>query len=151
MSQEGHSQGPRIDLCVSQLRQFVTDRCSDAWRILKPDRRVRPDSSDQLRASSSPQSLQNVLSMHGDRATEGHVALHQPLTAPAGISAENYVSREELGRATWLLLHTLAAQYPDRPSKQQKKDVTTLVRSHPSPEDLRLHCILIVSLIENSS
>ena len=133
MGQETHSQGPRIELCVSQLRQFVTDRCSDVWRILKPDKRVRPDSSDQLRASSSAQSLQNVSSTHDDRATEGHVALHQPLTAPAAISPENFVSREDLGRATWLLLHTLAAQYPDRPSKQQKKDVTTLVRSQPLP------------------
>lgn len=36
-------------------------------------------------------------------------------------------AREELGRATWTLLHTLAAQFPDRPSRQQQKDARTLV------------------------
>ncbi|KAK3013911.1 hypothetical protein RJ639_009439 [Escallonia herrerae] len=37
------------------------------------------------------------------------------------------VTREELGRATWTLLHTLAAQYPDKPTRQQKKDVKELM------------------------
>lgn len=38
------------------------------------------------------------------------------------------VTKEDLGRATWLLLHTIAAQYPANPSKQQRKDVAALVR-----------------------
>nr|KYP53549.1 FAD-linked sulfhydryl oxidase ALR [Cajanus cajan] len=38
------------------------------------------------------------------------------------------VSKEELGRATWTFLHTLAAQYPDNPTRQQKKDVKELVQ-----------------------
>lgn len=37
------------------------------------------------------------------------------------------VTREDLGRATWTLLHTLAAQYPDAPSRQQQRDVRSLV------------------------
>lgn len=37
------------------------------------------------------------------------------------------VSKEELGRATWTLLHTLAAQFPDKPTKQQKRDVKELM------------------------
>ncbi|KAK3035747.1 hypothetical protein RJ639_033449 [Escallonia herrerae] len=37
------------------------------------------------------------------------------------------VTKEELGRATWTLLHTLAAQYPDKPTRQQKKDVKELM------------------------
>ncbi|XP_022869275.1 FAD-linked sulfhydryl oxidase ERV1 isoform X2 [Olea europaea var. sylvestris] len=36
------------------------------------------------------------------------------------------VTKEELGRATWTFLHTLAAQYPDKPTRQQKKDVKAL-------------------------
>ncbi|KAF1858651.1 hypothetical protein Lal_00044684 [Lupinus albus] len=36
-------------------------------------------------------------------------------------------AKEELGRATWTFLHTLAAQYPDNPTRQQKKDVKELV------------------------
>uniref|UniRef100_A0A7N2MXV1 Sulfhydryl oxidase n=1 Tax=Quercus lobata TaxID=97700 RepID=A0A7N2MXV1_QUELO len=37
------------------------------------------------------------------------------------------VTKEDLGRATWTFLHTLAAQYPDNPTRQQKKDVKELV------------------------
>ncbi|MED6119698.1 hypothetical protein PIB30_014071 [Stylosanthes scabra] len=37
------------------------------------------------------------------------------------------VSKEDLGRATWTFLHTLAAQYPDNPTRQQKKDVKDLI------------------------
>ncbi|XP_011001766.1 PREDICTED: FAD-linked sulfhydryl oxidase ERV1 [Populus euphratica] len=37
------------------------------------------------------------------------------------------VTKEELGRATWTFLHTLAAQYPDHPTRQQKKDVKELM------------------------
>jgi len=42
------------------------------------------------------------------------------------------ISKEELGRATWTLLHTLAAQFPDKPTKQQKRDVKELSKSCPS-------------------
>ncbi|XP_050920024.1 FAD-linked sulfhydryl oxidase ERV1 [Lathyrus oleraceus] len=38
------------------------------------------------------------------------------------------VTKEDLGRATWTFLHTLAAQYPDNPTRQQKKDVKELVQ-----------------------
>ncbi|CAI5485493.1 unnamed protein product [Closterium sp. Naga37s-1] len=44
-------------------------------------------------------------------------------------------TKEELGRATWTFLHTLAAQFPEKPSKQQQKDakefVTLLARVYP--------------------
>ncbi|KAL3132651.1 hypothetical protein ABBQ32_009173 [Trebouxia sp. C0010 RCD-2024] len=43
------------------------------------------------------------------------------------VSPAATVSKEELGRATWTLLHTLAVQYPQTPTKQQQKDVKTLV------------------------
>ena len=47
-------------------------------------------------------------------------------TGSAAVGGE-LAAREELGRATWTLLHTLAAQFPDRPSRQQQKDARTLV------------------------
>ena len=47
---------------------------------------------------------------------------------PIAVSPAAIVSKEELGRATWTLLHTLAVQYPQTPTKQQQKDVKTLVR-----------------------
>ncbi|KAG6600291.1 FAD-linked sulfhydryl oxidase ERV1 [Cucurbita moschata] len=37
------------------------------------------------------------------------------------------VTKEALGRATWTFLHILAAQYPDHPTRQQKKDVKELM------------------------
>jgi len=38
------------------------------------------------------------------------------------------ISKEELGRGTWTFLHTLAAQWPQQPTRQQQKDLTSLVR-----------------------
>ncbi|OAY76538.1 FAD-linked sulfhydryl oxidase ERV1 isoform X1 [Ananas comosus] len=37
------------------------------------------------------------------------------------------LTKEELGRATWTLLHSIAAQYPDHPTRQQKRDVKELM------------------------
>ena len=35
--------------------------------------------------------------------------------------------KEDLGTSTWVFLHTLAAQYPLRPSARQKRDVINLI------------------------
>lgn len=37
------------------------------------------------------------------------------------------VTKEDLGRATWTFLHTLAAQYPEKPTRQQQRDVKELM------------------------
>eukprot|EP00249_Psilotum_nudum_P022225 c28422_g2_i1 orf=702-1481(-) len=42
-------------------------------------------------------------------------------------SASGAGSKEELGRATWTLLHTIAAQFPARPTRQQQCDVKELM------------------------
>lgn len=36
-------------------------------------------------------------------------------------------SKETLGRATWTFLHTLAAQFPEKPTRQQQRDVKELM------------------------
>uniref|UniRef100_A0A915DZJ8 Sulfhydryl oxidase n=1 Tax=Ditylenchus dipsaci TaxID=166011 RepID=A0A915DZJ8_9BILA len=45
------------------------------------------------------------------------------------------VNKDELGRSTWNLLHTIAAVFPDRPTDTQKKDVvdtlTSLSKTYP--------------------
>ncbi|KAK9810045.1 hypothetical protein WJX72_003903 [[Myrmecia] bisecta] len=44
-------------------------------------------------------------------------------TSPLGSQA----NKDELGRATWTLLHVLAAQFPEEPTRSQQKDVKTLI------------------------
>ena len=65
---------------------------------------------------------------HTMERTTGHGATGAAVASAAESSAAGgSVSREELGRATWTLLHTLAAQYPERPTRQQRKDAKQLV------------------------
>jgi hypothetical protein len=47
---------------------------------------------------------------------------HTMYTLFAGTS-----SKEQLGRSTWTFLHTLAAQYPEQPTRAQKRDTVQLV------------------------
>ncbi|CAM6090981.1 unnamed protein product [Calypogeia fissa] len=43
------------------------------------------------------------------------------------VSSGSAVSKEDLGRATWTFLHTLAAQFPEHPTKQQQRDAKDLM------------------------
>ncbi|KAL6780197.1 ERV1B [Auxenochlorella protothecoides x Auxenochlorella symbiontica] len=62
---------------------------------------------------------------HGARRRQAQrVAPFAAIAAPAGAHAG---SKEELGRATWTLLHTMAAQFPDRPAPSQQRDVKNLI------------------------
>lgn len=47
--------------------------------------------------------------------------------SPVLSTAAAPTTKESLGRSTWTFLHTLAAQFPDKPSKSQRKDVERLV------------------------
>ncbi|CAH9118862.1 unnamed protein product [Cuscuta europaea] len=67
--------------------------------------------------------------------------LLQPTPIPKKSIQETFdgpVIKEELGRATWTFLHTLASQYPEKPTRQQKKDVKELMaiisRMYPCQE-----------------
>ncbi|KAM3230287.1 hypothetical protein ACQJBY_060843 [Aegilops geniculata] len=48
------------------------------------------------------------------------------------------LTKEEVGRATWMLLHTIATQFPDEPTRQQKRDAKELMalisRMYPCKE-----------------
>ena len=48
---------------------------------------------------------------------------------PLGASSTEYVSKEDLGRATWLLLHSIASQYPDEPTEREKRDAKNLINA----------------------
>ena len=81
------------------------------------DRRAQAVERDPLQHSGSGQTAAAA-----SRPPVG--ARAQPLEALDGLP----VSKEELGRATWTFLHTLAAQFPDRPTRGQQKDARALVR-----------------------
>ncbi|CAN8288418.1 unnamed protein product [Cochlearia groenlandica] len=71
-----------------------------------------------LPRSSSSSTIQNpVISL--DSNTQKLPLKDRTTTGP--------VTKEELGKATWTFLHTLAAQYPEKPTRQQKKDVKELM------------------------
>ncbi|KAG2495687.1 hypothetical protein HYH03_006287 [Edaphochlamys debaryana] len=50
-----------------------------------------------------------------------------PAPAASAKATAAATAKAEVGRATWTLLHTLAAQFPQKPSRQQQKDARTLV------------------------
>ncbi|EFH67849.1 hypothetical protein ARALYDRAFT_892010 [Arabidopsis lyrata subsp. lyrata] len=89
-----------------------------------------------------------MLSQHCLRRTMSHVHMQaRHAFGPAYLIQENLstkdkttgpVTKEDLGRATWRFLHTLAAKYPEKPTKQQNKDVKDLMailsRMYPSRE-----------------
>eukprot|EP00899_Mesostigma_viride_P014251 jgi/Mesvir1/22827/Mv20089-RA.1 len=45
----------------------------------------------------------------------------------SGLGSLDHTRKAELGRATWTLLHMLAAQFPEKPTKQQQKDAKELI------------------------
>jgi len=68
---------------------------------------------------------------HGGRVAWQRVTPASAVAASAaGPSAAAAAAerKAELGRSTWTLLHMLAAQYPDRPTRGQRRDVAKLVR-----------------------
>ena len=69
-----------------------------------------PPSSDEAETSDAPAAA----------AAAGRIAR-------ASVPGSGLVSREDLGRATWLLLHTTAAQYPEKPTRRQQRDMRMFV------------------------
>lgn len=60
--------------------------------------------------------------------SQNDASVSHPVPFTKGQPAKPF-SKEELGRATWTLLHTLAAQFPDHPTRQQKRDAKELSKS----------------------
>lgn len=91
-------------------------------------RAAESPSGSALRAVTQPDANQpghtdfTGVCTHGDRQSVRQTLLTVPRLLILGS-----ISKEELGRSTWTLLHTLAAQWPSRPSRQQQKDLDMLV------------------------
>ncbi|XP_075480713.1 FAD-linked sulfhydryl oxidase ERV1 [Primulina tabacum] len=86
--------------------------------------------SDQSPASAHKDSSLTSLSSQSVGVFQPEILQKQKSSGPT--------TKEDLGRATWTFLHTLAAQYPEKPTRQQKKDVKELMailsRMYPCKE-----------------
>ena len=98
---------------LARLQQHVGDQLA---QLQQPTRRRRRHGMAALPMASVSQ------------ATEAAA----PRATPA---AGGGVSKEEIGRATWTFLHTLAAQYPEQPTRRQRNDAKALVRAGPARRD----------------
>ncbi|OAY39272.1 FAD-linked sulfhydryl oxidase ERV1 [Manihot esculenta] len=89
-----------------------------------------PSAKNPLFSISASSSKVNPSTTDADLLQPKDILIKIKSTAP--------VTKEELGRATWTFLHTLAAQYPEKPTRQQKKDVKELMailsRMYPCKE-----------------
>ncbi|WOL08988.1 hypothetical protein Cni_G17741 [Canna indica] len=86
-----------------------------------------PPQADSRHPHSPPkptsQPLFSIFSKPPPVANESSALFHRRNEA----KASGPLTKEELGRATWTLLHSIAAQYPDQPTRQQKRDVKELM------------------------
>lgn len=48
-------------------------------------------------------------------------------TAPSGYAKDCPPDVEVLGKSSWTLLHSIAAQYPERPNETQQRDMTQFI------------------------
>lgn len=104
--------------------RHVRDNCSQFCSNLGA---AAGRSSLQPSPSGSPAfaSITHRSSSGGSSSRAGGAAAPPPVAAvPSG----GRISKEAVGRASWTFLHALAAQYPDLPSRQQRRDVENLVR-----------------------
>lgn len=113
---------------LQAVQRFVSDVRS---KFDKP--KPKSDTStvvDAVAAATPSQSQSQAKDLISSLSNKGFVlAKTQPIdpNAPKVTNPAAIISKEELGRATWIFLHTLAVQYPKSPTKQQQKDVKSLV------------------------
>ncbi len=104
--------------------------------LRSPGLRSSQGSQVQGAAAGRPAGAGGPPALH-DSFSSSHGSQHVQAALPEILPGD----REELGRATWTLLHTLAAQFPDKPSRQQQKDARTLVRRRAAGPLRRTLCL----------
>ena len=58
------------------------------------------------------------------------------------------MTREDVGRGTWTLLHTMAAAFPEKPSKAQQRDAAEFVRGGGEESHRRIIWIRVPYIIK---
>jgi hypothetical protein len=98
-----------------------------AWHALQ-DRLPKPEAASCSYSCSLSASAPMIASISSQSAPVWH-------PGPGPGHAASAARKAELGRATWTLVHTLASQYPESPSRQQQREVatflSTLARVYP--------------------
>ncbi len=109
--------------------KMLQDAVSNLQNRLNPSRDIQTKSVKPHINKLSSEGGEQVAST----TLEATSALPADLKAASGPSGWQVpagpITKDDLGRATWTLLHTLAAQYPQNPTRRQQKDVQTLVRA----------------------
>jgi hypothetical protein len=133
MDADRHSLPHPGHICESVLG-FLRDRMLDLHKWTSAMPRRSPQNERQLRSSemfgkqSNSRDHQHSRSFSGVSSSDGVAFGVSNSTAYWRRKAAS-TTREDLGHATWVLLHTLAAQYPEKPTKSQRADVAALVGS----------------------
>ncbi|KAJ0955034.1 putative thiol oxidase [Helianthus annuus] len=79
---------------------------------------------------TAPTNLQVSLSTSAPPTSTASAGSYLPQPTDPHTKQAGPVTREELGRATWTFIHTLVLRlplYPEKPTRQQKKDVKELM------------------------
>ena len=136
----GSVQWSSLSLCQQPSRAANTRRSQRSWALQHPPPQSQHHSASV--ANPSPIPMHPWRCMASITASAGGPPRHavDPQRTPpqaasssgsaSGLPASSNLSvaaKAEVGRATWTLLHTLGAQFPDRPSRQQRKDACMLV------------------------
>lgn len=88
--------------------------------------RMSRDAAKRKKAGQTTTTSQTAEALPPKFTTAGDVGLQQPSTSRRDHCP---VDKDELGRSTWKLLHTMAAYYPDTPSSDEKSAMKTTIES----------------------
>jgi hypothetical protein len=135
---------------VHGLQQGLHDNLQRAaaaapWAQQQQQQQQRKQQQQPAPHSAVPMAAASAHASHSGGASSsgsGSKAKAKAAKAAAAAAADGEpVTREELGRATWVFLHTLAAQFPARPTRQQQRDargvLDALTRIYPCGECAR--------------
>jgi FAD-linked sulfhydryl oxidase len=118
-----------------QLARSLTNLRDAVVSRLPGQQHQQQHQNSALSTFYNPNLAENGLSKHSKSTKTTAGGSSSSAAAAAGIT------KEDIGRATWLFLHTLAAQYPENPTWQQRKDAKTLIdvltRMYPCGECAR--------------
>lgn len=117
---------PRLGFDMAPLIGHVTEAFSNARDMISGFQ----DYSKNIIEMSLSSRKSNTIPASFEESVSGRTREGQPggkRSRAVLRSGKRGIDKEQIGRATWTLLHTIAAQYPDHPSSRQKRDAKNLI------------------------